>query len=1092
MLRLRLITVVFLTLGLTASASGPPDTVQQSVAAIFADAHIQDSALYVCKRAATMSSEERLEYLADWVLPCDSHSTFRLSMDFTPVNPVPVVDAERDSEDGSPIDEKSSQRRIVVGGDLVSPGIDLVNAAREQGVLPDLKARIRNCPANDATAARCRRTMMILTEITDGQFNVAQEQLAELHSRFVQLDRSQVTTRCPETLAISVGLQHSQTRDLAQELLSYIVESFIHQERSGSQDVWDRQMAALVGWAKSRANLSMDAAAVSEDQALQNWIPVSRMTARSRGVGFPRGRWEAARGLVRNFASHDQDYLYFLSPLRGDFQVECDVTSFGWRNSHLAIAGQWVAPVWGMRTYEIGDFRQARPYIDISPPLSVADDWIRYRTVVRDGTAVTHFNGRRVHSESLDAHHEPWIAIRSPWYADGEVRDLRITGQPAIPHQLNLSASPGLPGWISYQNVNLGTDWRQSVAAESGGLIIGQKRSEDADTGYESLIQYNRPMLEDGTIEYDFFYEEGKVHVHPALDRLTFLLQPDGVRIHHVTDGPWDATGADPLSVHDEPDSRRGPARLPLRQHAWNHLKLSLAGDTVQLMLNNELVFERDLEATNQRTFGLFHYADQTEARIANVTWIGDWPKVLPPDVSQELANPKTLFPELALKDVFRHDFAKSGMPTNLFSAGGFDLVGNKRQVDPEGLKLHSESLQDFNHCFITPNLEVRGDFDIIAAFENLKTTASGNGDGGASLGIVLTDVLSTHCTVYRGFVRRPGAPDRQTAHLYLRRTKAKESRQSWLGNISEESNSGRLRLIRHGRMLHSLIAEGDSPHFRLVCSEEVPDDNLIPGGIRVIVHGQASETSVVIKNIEVRAAELSGPAMEDTEERLAELNQQRDELAQRFAHDFTTTPPASTDFIRWTDTESWNEADGGLSIVCPGNVRWETAGFSVMKAISGNFDIQTRFNVIDLPTPAPGLLSNVIVQITFRNDDRLRPTLVINKRNSGQTKVQAEGWEPQPNGGFVYRQFGSVELEADSLTGFRLVRRDDKMAFVVSSKEFARDRVIATATVPDIPVLPSDLVFRVHAGGAGRETKVLLSLFDIRATEVSERLIPQ
>lgn len=1090
--RFHFIAAVSLTLSLTASASDPPDTVRQSVAAIFADAHIQDSALYVCKRAAALPPKERLEYLAGWVLPGDRHSAFRLPMDFTPVNPAPVVDPGRDTEGGSHIEKKSSQRRIVIGGDLVSPAIDLVNTARELGVLTDFKTRIRNCPANDATAVQCRRTMMILTEIADCQFDAAQEQLAELQSRFVQLHRSQVTTRCPETLAICVGIQHSQTRDISQELLSHIVESFIRQERSGSQDVWDRQMAALVGWAKSRTDSSTGAAAVSDDQPLQNWIPVSRMTARSRGVGFPRGRWAVARGLVRNLASHDEDYLYFRSPLRGDFQVECDVTSFGWRNSHLAIAGKWVAPVWGMKSYEIGNFRQARPYIDIIPPLSAADDWIRYRTVVRDGIAATHFNGGLVHSESLDAHHEPWIAIRSPWYADGEVRDLRITGQPAIPNQLNLSASPGLPGWMSYQNVNLGIDWRQAVAAESGGLIIGEKRSEDAGTAYESLIQYNRPMLEDGTIDYDFFYDEGKVHVHPAVDRLTFLLQPDGVRIHHVTDGPWDATGADPLSVHDEPDSRRGPARLPFRQREWNHLKLSLAGDTVQLSLNNELVFERDLEPTNQRTFGLFHYADQTEARIGNVTWIGDWPKVLPQVDTQELADPKTLFPELALNDVFRHDFVKSGIPKNLISEGGLSLPGNAMQVVPEGLSMHSESSKDFNQCFIAPNLEARGDFDIIAAFENLKTSVSEDGASGISLGIILTDDLSTHCNLYRGMVRRPGADDRQTAHLYVHRTKAKEARQAWSGNVAEESNSGRLRLVRHGRMLHCLIAEGDSPHFRLVCSEEVPGDSSILGGIRLIVHGHASETSVVIKNIEVRAAELSGPATEDPEQQLAELNRRRDELPQRFTHDFTTAPPADTDFRRWINPKPWNEADGGLSILCPGNDKWESADFSLKRTISGDFDIQTRFDVVDLPTPTTGLLSNVYLQIKFQDETRFRPTLTINKLDSGQTRVQAEVWEPQPTGGFIFRTVALLDLEAGSLTGFRLVRRDGKIAFVVSSKDSARDRVIGTAAVPDTPLLPSDVIFHVLAGGTGREAKVLFSLFDVRATEVSGSLLPQ
>jgi len=39
-------------------------------------------------------------------------------------------------------------------------------------------------------------------------------------------------------------------------------------------------------------------------------------------------------------------------------------------------------------------------------------------------------------------------------------------------------------------------------------------------------------------------------------------------------------------------------------------------GDLVELMLNEQLVFSRVLESTNLRTFGLFHYADQTEAGL--------------------------------------------------------------------------------------------------------------------------------------------------------------------------------------------------------------------------------------------------------------------------------------------------------------------------------------------------------------------------------------------------------------------------------------------------------------------------------------------
>ena len=38
-------------------------------------------------------------------------------------------------------------------------------------------------------------------------------------------------------------------------------------------------------------------------------------------------------------------------------------------------------------------------------------------------------------------------------------------------------------------------------------------------------------------IEYEFFYDPDKAMVHPMLDRFTFLLEPEGVKLHWLTDG---------------------------------------------------------------------------------------------------------------------------------------------------------------------------------------------------------------------------------------------------------------------------------------------------------------------------------------------------------------------------------------------------------------------------------------------------------------------------------------------------------------------------------------------------------------------------
>ena len=231
----------------------------------------------------------------------------------------------------------------------------------------------------------------------------------------------------------------------------------------------------------------------------------------------------------------------------------------------------------------------------IDPPLSALDGWIRFRTVIRGGTRSTFINGRLVQQQSLPENHDPWLAIRSPWYSEGGVKNLRITGQPTIPDTIHLQPEPGLNHWIPGFDAIIGHDW-DFLADASGDQIIGVRRQAEASRTYrENVLHYHRPLMEDGTIEYEFMYQEGETHVHPALDGLVFLLSPDGVSLHRLTQGRYDRTEDDPALVLQTPDSRRGPDRLPLKNAEWNRIQLKLIGDTLQMLLNGELVFEKTL-----------------------------------------------------------------------------------------------------------------------------------------------------------------------------------------------------------------------------------------------------------------------------------------------------------------------------------------------------------------------------------------------------------------------------------------------------------------------------------------------------------------
>ena len=102
--------------------------------------------------------------------------------------------------------------------------------------------------------------------------------------------------------------------------------------------------------------------------------------------------------------------------------------------------------------------------------------------------------------------------------------------------------------------------------------------------------------------------------------------------MHWLTDGPNERTDLKPDNATTEPANRRGPAELPLKAKAWNKITLSLVGDTVALKLNDVKIYQRPIEPGNQRTFGFFHYADETTARVRNVVYKGQWPKTLPKD----------------------------------------------------------------------------------------------------------------------------------------------------------------------------------------------------------------------------------------------------------------------------------------------------------------------------------------------------------------------------------------------------------------------------------------------------------------------------
>jgi Tol biopolymer transport system component len=133
-------------------------------------------------------------------------------------------------------------------------------------------------------------------------------------------------------------------------------------------------------------------------------------------------------------------------------------------------------------------------------------------------------------------------------------------------------------------------------------------------------------------------------------------------------------------------------------------------------------------------------------------------------------------------------------------------------------------------------------------------------GDKDASIMLVarLADDRLHHCRAIRNRI----AGNRQVFQVSLSPVAADGQRTYATKQFACEATSGRLRLARRGNEVFYLLADGDSPNFRLFGKEVVSTADTLPGGVDLsAVANGSSTTSVVWKNLRIAAEELLVPA---------------------------------------------------------------------------------------------------------------------------------------------------------------------------------------------------------------------------------------
>ena len=593
---------------------GPAD--RRSRASLIGDAAFGRDAGRVSREPLVLPPDRRYEALVAWVVPNDDHAGFRLAGEFAPTDPVPPDPS---------VESPPGVSRVQTGGTLESPALALVLSAKAANRLDELAARVEKATTSSTIDRRGQLALVALIRAEQGQDERASAALKALKPLLEAVSPDDPeSARWPELVAIAGMLGRPALRKSAGALADVLVLGQIQKDHKAVGETWKLQAlqrhALLARPDQARPGYA-------PDLGLAAWSRVTQTRAGSRGTGAPLPLWVAKDGSLTHLPGHDRDYVYFRTPLRGDFAVSADVLDG--RPIQIAYGGLAVGLAADGKEVVVSTLGAPPRRVGIDPPLTLGDGPHRLRLAIGANTFSTFLDDRKLFERGLPANPDPWLALYQPAAESGSIRNLKIEGNPSVPESLELSDQADLLGWLDDDGVEPSTAI-EPAWQKRGDLILG-RFVPDAAGGYlERLLRYHRPMLEDGEVAYDFFHEPGKAAVHPSLDRLAFLIEPDGVKLHRVTDGPYERSGLAPDNVIDEPRCRRGPADLPLKAGAWNRMVVAVAGDVLTLRLNDVVVYERPIEPTNQRTFGLFHYADQGEARVRDVNYRGAWPKRRP------------------------------------------------------------------------------------------------------------------------------------------------------------------------------------------------------------------------------------------------------------------------------------------------------------------------------------------------------------------------------------------------------------------------------------------------------------------------------
>jgi len=771
----------------------------------------------VMAQAEQLNDTDAFAYLADWVLPGESHSEWRLVYDYPP---------RRD------VDPTQSMLET-----WLCPAVELAKRAQASGQMATLKKRVEAIDAPTSAAARGQAAMLALLAIEAEDWEAARKSIEALYQDLKEPlpKATTISDRMPElVVAIHAG-RKARLWQLGLGLSQRLKDLERDNQTTSGNGTWRNLVAAAYGAIEEK---QIGKTVSHADGPLKQWTAVPYLAANIRGRGLHATPWIYERGSLTGLSSDIWKQLFFQSPLRGKFEIRGRVStyynnevvvSYGRRSARLSSDGKKVRMTTLMHgEKEVGD----------APELPSWDPTADLRILVEGNTITTLINGKEIHQDELPAPPDPWVVLQmNDRRHIGTIRDLQIVGTPEIPEEINLLETAGWWAWRAdyYSEWHSHDENSGAPYIKRGEELVGNLRKDRTSSPIESLMLYSRPMLEDGVIEFETFYEPGKFEIHPVLGETAYLLEKDGVATHHLTAAQWETS---PIALDNrQPLSDTAP---PWVENGWNKVRLTLKGDKVTINVNGtEVASDTTGLPTGERFFGLFRYSDQTECRVRNLVYRGAWPTTLPEVAQQQLAYSGDGPLGLGEEEVAATTTFDLARPIEALKKEGFTLLGHDGGVKSSDGKLKL-SLSEGGSYGGWPGLQLlkklEGDSQITVDFHDMQWQAPQNGWGcNLCLEVGLDDEIDSVIEVTVG-VTSKGQPIQTSAmrrHMpgNAHATVAYDSR-------SENASDGKLRLVRRDGRLHCLVSLGTDQPFQLVYSVTIGDANID----RITVQAKASD----------------------------------------------------------------------------------------------------------------------------------------------------------------------------------------------------------------------------------------------------------